>query len=96
MFKRLVARSVITGALIIGGASAVGVGRAHAQWNASPQAQPIECSSWMTTYGGGMCREEHFNQAATAGRSSFGFRGSAPGAPNMGTRGQPSGRRVRG
>src|SRR5215217_5087734 len=84
MFKQLVARSVITGALVVGGASAVGAGSAHAQWNNSPQAQPIECSSWLTAYNGGMCRVEHFNQAATGTGRAVTSVAVPAGSPMMG------------
>src|SRR5262249_51579968 len=65
MVRRLVARSVLTGALLLGGAASFGTSRAHAQWNSSPQAQPVKCASWQTAHGGGFCREDHFNQAGT-------------------------------
>src|SRR3954470_11884340 len=63
MLKSFAFRSFTAASLLLGGSMAVGASRAQAQWTTEPRADPIECSSWMTTYNGGMCRVEHFNQA---------------------------------
>src|SRR3954452_22370718 len=63
MLKSFAFRSLTAASLLLGGSMAVGASRAQAQWTTEPRADPIECSSWMTTYNGGMCRVEHFNQA---------------------------------
>src|SRR5262245_14154951 len=63
MVRRQIARSVLIGALLLSAAANLGTSSVHAQWNTSPQAQPVECASWQTAHGGGFCREEHFNQA---------------------------------
>src|SRR3954467_3739330 len=63
MLKRFAFRSLAAASLLLGGSMAVGASRAEAQWTDQPRADPIECSSWNTTYNGGMCRTEHFNQA---------------------------------
>src|SRR3954467_10783146 len=63
MLKSFAFRSFTTASLLLGGSMAVGASRAQAQRTTEPRADPIECSSWMTTYNGGMCRVEHFNQA---------------------------------
>src|SRR4051794_7714957 len=63
MLKPFAFRSLAAASLLLGGSIAVGASRADAQWTTEPRADPIECSSWMTTYSGGLCRGEHFNQA---------------------------------
>src|SRR5262249_36063802 len=93
MKGRLIARSAAIGALLLTAGAGLGAGRVHAQWNTSPQAQPVECASWQTAYGGGLCREEHFNQTTTGNSRAATSVRVPSGVPAISPNGQTTGPR---
>src|SRR4051794_35237123 len=74
-------RSLTVAALLAGGTTLFTGSTTNAQWTQSPDTQPIECSSWQTTYSGGMCRAEHFNERPAVNVFNQTGTGSLSGAP---------------